>query len=384
MRAQKMILSMLILLALPSAPIAADALEVTVNGVLVGSGTSTVSLDAFSVGGFTITTCPGCTGPARAVAEQSGSTERIVIIEATITAPSMCSTASPCLITITATSEGPGETFVGDFPDAKPVGGYPSGVIMSGFFIGAGDPSFPDAPAGNSISVTGKANVLAVNEEFINVTPGPGDSPVSLPSAFTGNAAGRFTATAPGAESFSDVIAETIQLDCGGAAACPPSMSMSVAATFVNPGDTVDLPVGFAQAREPATGQSSAEPLIGPLTEVGVRIDVKPGTFPNTINLRSLGSIPVAIFSSPILDAPSQVIQSSLKFGPTGSEASPAFCGTTAKDVNGDGRLDLVCHFDTQLTGFHLGDTRGILKGELTAPGTAVPFMDTDSVRIIP
>ena len=283
------------------------------------------------------------------------------MVETTITAPSTCSAESPCSITITATSDA------GDF-GAKPVGGYPSGAVLSGFFLGA--------TVGNTISVNGVANAASANAEFINVTPGPGDSPISLPSASSGDPAGRFTATVPGGESFYDLIAETIQLDCGVEGACPPSMSMSVNITFVNPGDSVDLPGGFARADSP-------EALIRALSDQ-VRIDIHPGSFPNSIQRSSQGNIPVAILSSSLLDAPSQVIPLSLKFGRTGNEQSLRSCDSTGKDVNGDGRLDLVCHFDTQSAGFQVGDTRGILKGDMTVSGTTIPFMETDSVRIIP
>jgi hypothetical protein len=115
-----------------------------------------------------------------------------------------------------------------------------------------------------------------------------------------------------------------------------------------------------------------------------VGIDIKPGGVPNSINRESMGTIPVAILSSPTFDAPfdapSDVDTTSLTFGRTGDETSLAFCGSTAEDVNGDGLLDVVCHFDTQTTGLLLGDTQGVLKGE-TVDG--VPIKGTDSVRIL-
>jgi hypothetical protein len=39
--------------------------------------------------------------------------------------------------------------------------------------------------------------------------------------------------------------------------------------------------------------------------------------------------------------------------------------------VNGDGLLDVVCHFYTQETVFHDGDTNGVLKG-FTTGGVAI------------
>lgn len=118
----------------------------------------------------------------------------------------------------------------------------------------------------------------------------------------------------------------------------------------------------------------------GPPVTLEVSIDIKPGSFPNSINVRSSGTIPVAILSGPTLDSPSQVDTSSLTFGRTGDENSLAFCSPSPEDVNGDGLLDLVCHFTTSKTGFQSGDTQGVLRGQLI-DGT--PIEGRDSVRIV-
>jgi N-acetylneuraminic acid mutarotase len=115
------------------------------------------------------------------------------------------------------------------------------------------------------------------------------------------------------------------------------------------------------------------------LTNITVSIDIKPGSFPNSINPKSHGKIPVAILSTTEFDAPSQVDRSSLTFGRTGDETSLAFC--TIEDVNGDGLLDVVGHFYTEATGFKAGDTQGILKGKNI---DGIPLKGTDSVRIVP
>jgi len=112
-----------------------------------------------------------------------------------------------------------------------------------------------------------------------------------------------------------------------------------------------------------------------------VNIDIKPGSFPNSINPKSRGRIPVASLSTASFDAPSHVNQGFLTFGRTGDEPSLAFCNTNGEDVNGDGLLDLVCHFHTMTANFQSGDTQGILKGK-TMSGT--PLMGIDSVRIVP
>ena len=137
-----------------------------------------------------------------------------------------------------------------------------------------------------------------------------------------------------------------------------------------------------------ATDQRGGERPSGSACDIGafemvqtmtVSIDIKPGEGPATINSKSKGTIPVAVLSSPLFDALAQVDQTSLTFGHAGSEKSLAFC-SGPQDVNGDGLLDLVCHFDTPLTRFQAGDTTGILEGKILGGKT---MMGTDSVMIL-
>ncbi|HIL31857.1 MAG TPA: hypothetical protein EYG27_10040 [Dehalococcoidia bacterium] len=51
------------------------------------------------------------------------------------------------------------------------------------------------------------------------------------------------------------------------------------------------------------------------------------------------------------------------------------------EDVNGDGLLDVVCHFYTQETAFQDGDTNEALKG-FTTGGVAI--QGTDTIRLVP
>jgi outer membrane protein assembly factor BamB len=111
---------------------------------------------------------------------------------------------------------------------------------------------------------------------------------------------------------------------------------------------------------------------------VTVSVDIKPGSGVNSINTRSHGTIPVAILSGPQFDAPAELNTGSLTFGRTGNEASLAFCHPGR--VNRDALVDVICHFDTRSTGFVVGDTVGILKGETV---TGVPIQGSDSVRIV-
>lgn len=118
-----------------------------------------------------------------------------------------------------------------------------------------------------------------------------------------------------------------------------------------------------------------------PVCVVKVAIDIKPGSFPNSINLKSQGKIPVAVLSTADFDAPGDVDPDSLTFGPTGDEVSPAVCSPSPEDVNGDGLHDLVCHFFTQSAGFECGDEVGYLKGQTV---NGVPIEGSDSARVVP
>ena len=112
-----------------------------------------------------------------------------------------------------------------------------------------------------------------------------------------------------------------------------------------------------------------------------VDIDIRPGTMPNVVNLRSKGNVPVAILSDATFYAPTDVVIASLTFGRTGDEASFRQCSSIAEDVNADGLLDLICHFYVEVASFQAGDTQGVLKGA-TSGGLALK--GTDSLRVVP
>ena len=113
-------------------------------------------------------------------------------------------------------------------------------------------------------------------------------------------------------------------------------------------------------------------------------IDIRPGRKPNQINWTGTGTVPVAILSKPAFDAPARVRWSSLRFGRTGWERSLlTFDGKPdcwTRDVNGDGRLDLVCRFRIPKMNFTCGDTAGIMRGMLK---NGKFFSGKDSVVII-
>ena len=125
------------------------------------------------------------------------------------------------------------------------------------------------------------------------------------------------------------------------------------------------------------------EPAIVPF-----ELDIKPGSDPNSVNLKSKGVLPVAILSTDEFDV-SDINVTTLLFGDPlllddgGTPASPlryAF-----EDVSDDGLLDLTLKFSMRdLVGYDaLGpDTiEGLLTGELF-DGT--PIEGLDSIRIVP
>ncbi|MBI3989349.1 MAG: hypothetical protein HY347_07005, partial [candidate division NC10 bacterium] len=111
-------------------------------------------------------------------------------------------------------------------------------------------------------------------------------------------------------------------------------------------------------------------------------IDIKPGSFPNSINLGSAGVIPVAILSSPTFDA-TQVNPASVSLA--GARVKLIGKGDkyacSADDVNLDGWLDLVCHVVTAQFMIEPGDSLAVLEAE-TFGGQAI--RGEDSIQIVP
>lgn len=110
-------------------------------------------------------------------------------------------------------------------------------------------------------------------------------------------------------------------------------------------------------------------------------IDIKPGSNPNSINPENKGKIPVAILSTADFDAPAQVDKTLLTFGRLGNEKSLVKCNKSGEDVNSDGLLDQVCHFNTQDARFQEGDSEGILTGSIADD---LFIQGRDSVEIVP
>lgn len=124
---------------------------------------------------------------------------------------------------------------------------------------------------------------------------------------------------------------------------------------------------------------------IGPVAPpaIPVTIDIKPGSFPNSINPNNQGVIPVAILTTDPSDNvttfdAATVDPVTVRVGPTGTEAAPVH--DALEDVDGDGDTDMTLHFNVQDTGIKCGDTSAMLKGE-TLDGEAIT--GTDSIRTV-
>jgi hypothetical protein len=110
-------------------------------------------------------------------------------------------------------------------------------------------------------------------------------------------------------------------------------------------------------------------------TSIPVDIDIKPGSFPNSINPRGSARIPVAILTTGTFDA-TTVDPSTVLFGGTGTEASPVH--SALEDVDGDGDTDLILHFSAEATGIQCGNTEGSLTGK-TLDGQMINGVDSIS-----
>lgn len=118
-----------------------------------------------------------------------------------------------------------------------------------------------------------------------------------------------------------------------------------------------------------------------PQVVLSVVIDIKPGSFPNTIQLKSAGVVPVAILSSGMFDATTinpdtvRLAGASVKMvGKSGKSLAHA------EDVNGDGLLDLMCDVLTEEILLEPGDSIAVLEAS-TSDGRKI--RGEDSVKVI-
>ena len=115
---------------------------------------------------------------------------------------------------------------------------------------------------------------------------------------------------------------------------------------------------------------------------VTVKVDVKPGSESNPINLRSRGLLPVAIFSEAGFDAmeivPSTVTVAGASVAVRGRRCQ---CMAHEEDVDGDGLMDLLVQVETRaLDAAELASGYAVVSGE-TYGGE--PFEGSDEVTVV-
>lgn len=113
-------------------------------------------------------------------------------------------------------------------------------------------------------------------------------------------------------------------------------------------------------------------------------IDIRPGSFPNSINPGERGTVPVAILGSPVLDVsiidPASIALDGVPVDTRGSgkAAKPAY---SYEDVNSDGFMDLIAHFRVSLLGL-TGSETDLQLSASTSDGEII--LSSDSVHIVP
>ena len=116
---------------------------------------------------------------------------------------------------------------------------------------------------------------------------------------------------------------------------------------------------------------------LGDPPELGVAIDVRPGSDSNPVEL-DRGVVPVAVLTTDGFDA-TTVDAASVCFGDAEAAAqrdcTEAHGRGHVEDANADGRPDLVLHFETAETGIDPGDTTACLTGR-TSTGIAIRGCD--------
>ena len=118
-----------------------------------------------------------------------------------------------------------------------------------------------------------------------------------------------------------------------------------------------------------------------PEAVVNVRVDVKPDDPTNSVNPRSRGVVPVAIFGSATLSARSIDVGSITVAGaPVQKKPSGQF-NASFTDVDGDGIIDLLVHVGTQDLHVERYGTEIIVRGRTTS-GELIRGSDT--IRVVP
>jgi len=114
---------------------------------------------------------------------------------------------------------------------------------------------------------------------------------------------------------------------------------------------------------------------------ITVEIDIKPGGYPNCFNLNGHGVIPVAVNGSADFDVYDIDVNTLLFDGLNVRVRGNKGPLCSIEDWNGDGFLDMVCHFEDDPVNWVDGDSTATLTGNLL---DTTPMEGTDSICIVP
>lgn len=118
---------------------------------------------------------------------------------------------------------------------------------------------------------------------------------------------------------------------------------------------------GMTDAYFASYSSTSSQPIF---IQRKVQIDIKPGETPNPIHLGNTSIVPVAILTTATFDA-TKVDPLSVGFGPKG--AREIHKAGHIEDINSDGKLDMLLHFNVAQTGITSGSTQACLTGKITS-----------------
>jgi hypothetical protein len=178
------------------------------------------------------------------------------------------------------------------------------------------------------------------------------------------------------------IVVTGMQLPSRGKAPQPPRTIPATENGWVDSANTLRVTFDPAAPRalvqelaaniEPACTNCSLEP-----EELGVGVDIKPGSTDNCLNPASNGVVPVGILGSPEFSVTDLRIDETLMLGSLGLRVRGKAPGCTVSSVNGDEYPDLVCHFSNQSSAWQPGQSKATLTGQLY---TGVPVSGSDDV----
>ena len=142
-----------------------------------------------------------------------------------------------------------------------------------------------------------------------------------------------------------------------------------------------ELSSNYDSAAVTLTGSDDAADECFELKNLLGEVDIKPKSDPNSINIKSMGVIPVAILGTSTLNV-TDIDVTTLMF----ENASPTHeltkaLGKHITNVNNDNWDDLISHYSQKQTGIQCGDTEATITWELL---NGTPMEGTDSINPVP